>query len=90
MTAALGDSGFQRRLAPRALSLEPRAPSIQGIQKLVATLDSSVAVWNSIHPPPARESITVREPGGVHFIEIEVSGIVTFESLSPTKPKCSH
>jgi hypothetical protein len=30
--------------------------------------------------------MTVREPGGVHFMEIEVSGIAAFESLPAPKP----
>jgi hypothetical protein len=32
--------------------------------------------------------MTIRESGGVHFIEIEVSGIAAFESLRPAKTKC--
>jgi hypothetical protein len=69
--------------APRA----PSASSIQGILELTATLGSSGTVRNSIRSP-ARERMTVGEPSGVHFIEIEVSGIAAFESLLPTKPKC--
>jgi hypothetical protein len=44
---------------------------------------------NSEFDPPARESMTVRENGGVHFIEIAVSGRAAFESLlSPNPNAC--
>jgi hypothetical protein len=36
---------------------------------------------------PTRESMIVREPSGVHFSEIEVSGIAAFESQRTPKSK---
>jgi hypothetical protein len=47
MGAALNDGRFQRGSASRTTSV----PSIQRIPKLAATLGSSGAVRNSIHPP---------------------------------------
>jgi hypothetical protein len=79
MTAALSDGGFERHRATRA-------PSIQGIPKLAPTLGLSAAVQNSILSPVC-ESMAVREPDEVHFIEIDFSGIATFGSLCPKKSK---
>jgi hypothetical protein len=82
MTAALSDGGFQQHRPLRT----PGALSIHGILKSVAAVGSSRTGENSIRSL-APGSITIREPGGVRFIETEVSHIAAFKSLSPTKPK---
>jgi hypothetical protein len=81
------DRGAERRRIPAT----PRAPHHE---RSLNSGDSKVDrhAWlfrpGSEFHPPACESMTVGEPGGAHFIEIEVSGIAAFESLSPSKPKC--
>jgi hypothetical protein len=78
--------------ALRRIPATPRASRSErflnpGDSKMSATIGFSGAVRNSIRLP-ARERMTVREPGGVHFVEMEVPGIAAFESLRLPKPKC--
>jgi hypothetical protein len=70
----------------------PAAPRASRSERSLNSRDSNVGrhAWlftrSSEFGPPARESMTAREPGGVRFIKIEVSGIGPLNRYVPQNP----
>jgi hypothetical protein len=72
-----------------------RIPVTTRVSRSLDSGDSKVGrhAWlirrgSEFRPPPAWESMTVCQPGGVHVIEIEVFPRAAFESLRLLNLKC--